>query len=153
MSTRIEPARVFVSYDRGHDADLRDRLLAEASAGSLFSVAACSEGALESDAGYARVRERISGADAVIVICGEFTDECASVSAELRITHEEHKPHLLLWGRRAAMCKKPTGARPDDSIYVWAPEILRAQLQALLRAQREVPGHLRRHAGPAKASS
>jgi hypothetical protein len=144
---------VFVSFDRGHDADLRDRLLAEARAGSLFSVAACSEDALDSDAGVARARERIAEADAVIVICGEFTDECASVSAELRIAHEAQKPRLFLWGRRASMCKKPTGARPDDSMYGWTPEILRAQLNVLMRARRDVPAALRRQPPPVKPGS
>ncbi len=148
---RIEVSRVFVSFDRAHDADLRDRLLAEARSGSLFAVAASSES--ETDAGGLdeRIRERIAAADAVIVICGEHTDECAGVTNELRITREEHKPHLLLWGRRAAMCKKPTGAKVDDSMYGWTPEILRAQLQMLMRVKRDVPDHLRRQPAAPKA--
>lgn len=141
---RIETSRVFVSYDRAHDGDLRDRLLAEARAGSLFSVAACSEAPAAADDLDERTRERIAAADAVIVICGEHTDECSGVSNELRVAREEQKPHLLLWGRRAAMCKKPAGARLDDSMYGWTPDILRAQLQMLTRVKRDVPDHLRR---------
>jgi hypothetical protein len=148
---RYEVARVYVSYDRAHDGDLRDRLLAESRGSAVFSVAACSEpghaGAVEN-----RVREQIAAADAVIVICGEHTDECAGVTDELRITREEQKPHLLLWGRRAAMCKKPAGAKPDDSIYGWTPDILREQLQLLTRVRREVPGHLRRAPAAPKTS-
>jgi hypothetical protein len=144
---RIEASRVFVSYDRTHDGDLRDRLLAESRGSSLFSIAACSE-STDADGLDERVRERIAAADAVIVICGEHTDECPAVSNELRITREEQKPHLLLWGRRAAMCKKPAGARIDDSMYGWTPDILRAQLQMLMRVKRDVPEHLRRQQGP-----
>jgi MTH538 TIR-like domain (DUF1863) len=150
---RIEVSRVFVSYDRAHDGDLRDRLLAEARSGSLFAVAASSEAAADADGLDERIRERIAAADAVIVICGEHTDECPGVSNELRITREEQKPHLLLWGRRAAMCKKPAGAKVDDSMYGWTPEILRAQLQMLMRVKRDVPDHLRRQPGAPKAGA
>jgi hypothetical protein len=149
---RIETSRVFVSYDRAHDSDLRDRLLAESRGSSLFSIAACSE-AGGTDAQDERLRERIVAADAVIVICGEHTDECPAVSNELRITREEQKPHLLLWGRRAAMCKKPAGARVDDSMYGWTPDILRAQLQVLTRTKRDVPEHLRRQPAAPKTGT
>jgi hypothetical protein len=147
MSSEI--SRVFVSYDRANDGDLRDRLIAQGRGGTLFAVMACSEagGAGLED----KVRERIAAADAVIVICGERTDECVGVGDELRITREEGKPHLLLWGRRASMCKKPLGARADDSIYGWTPDILRAQLQLFARAKREVPPHLRRQAAAPKS--
>lgn len=138
-----EISRVYVAYDRVHDTDLRDRLLAEARRSSLFAVAACSDASAPGDRD-ALVREQIAGVDAVIVICGERTDECAGVSEELRISREEGKPHLLLWGRRSSMCKLPAGARPDDSIYGWTPEVLRAQLQLFARARREVPERLRR---------
>ena len=150
---RIETSRVFVSYDRAHDGDLRDRLLAESRTGSLFSVAACSEAGVDAAGLDDRIRERIAAADAVIVICGEHTDECPAVSNELRITREEQKPHLLLWGRRAAMCKKPAGARVDDSMYGWTQDILRAQLQMLTRVKRDVPEHLRRQPSGPKAAS
>lgn len=149
---RHEVSRVFVSYDRAHDGDLRDRLLAEARGSGVYAVAACSEPG-HSDGLDERVRERIAAADAVIVICGEYTDECSGVSNELRITHEEQKPHLLLWGRRASMCKKPAGAKPDDAIYGWTPDILRAQFQVLMRIKRDVPEHLRRATNAAKPSA
>jgi hypothetical protein len=147
---RSDVSRVFVSYDRAHDGDLRDRLIAEARGSSLFAVAASSEAA-DTDAQSDKLRERIAAADAVIVICGEHTDESHSVSNELRITREEQKPHLLLWGRRAAMCKKPAGAKVDDSMYGWTPDILRAQLQMLTRIKRDVPDHLRRQPAVPKA--
>jgi hypothetical protein len=140
---RSEVSRVFVSYDRAHDGDLRDRLLSDAHRSSLFSIEACSEPCASGDFD-AHMRERITVVDVVIVICGEHTDECPSVSEELRITREEGKPHLLLWGRRDSMCKKPAGSRADESIYGWSPDILRAQLQLFARAKREVPERLRR---------
>jgi hypothetical protein len=51
------------------------------------------------------------------------------------------------------MCKKPVGARPDDSMYGWTAEILRAQLGALTRTKREAPEHLRRQPSPPKPSN
>jgi hypothetical protein len=136
-------SRVFLSYDRTHDGDLRDRLVAQARAGTLFSISACSEPVGE--AGFdEHVRARIADADVVIVICGERTDECIGMSEELRITREEGKPLLLLWGRREAMCKKPAGSRADDSIYGWTPDIVRSRLELIARTEREVPARLRR---------
>ena len=145
---RSEISRVFVSYDRDHDTDLCERLVTEARSSSLFAVAARSEAGDPENS-----PERILAADAVIAICGEHTDECSGVSDELRITREEQKPHLLLWGRRAAMCKKPAGARVDDSMYGWTPDILRAQLQMLTRIKRDVPERLRRQPGTPKATA
>jgi hypothetical protein len=142
-------ARVFVSYDRSHDGDLRDRLAAEARAGSLFSIAATSEAATDTD--DITLRERIGSADAVIVICGEHADQSPAMGAELRVAREEQTPHLLLWGRRAAMCKKPIGARADEGMYGWTTEILRSQLHALMRAKLDVPSHLKRAAPAPKA--
>jgi hypothetical protein len=44
------------------------------------------------------------------------------------MAQEEDRPYVLLWGRREPMCKKPTTARPADSMYSWTPEILRDQI-------------------------
>jgi hypothetical protein len=144
-----EKTLVFLSFDLAHDRDLHDRLLAESKGGSLFSITARSESRPAAADGSERVRAQIAAADAVIVICGEHTDECESVAAELQITREQKKPHLLLWGRRERMCKKPAGSRNEDSIYGWTEENLRNQLQVALRAgrARPVPDHLRRQSG------
>jgi hypothetical protein len=83
------------------------------------------------------VRRRIAQADEVVVICGEHTDESSQVSAELRIAQEEHKPYVLLWGRRDCMCKKPRSARPEDGMYLWTPSMLEHQLALSLRQSRE----------------
>ncbi len=146
-------ARVFLSFDLAHDRDLHTRLRAESKAGSLFSITACSEDPGADTESDERVRERIAAADAVIVICGEHTDACASVSAELRMAREQQKPHFLLWGRREIMCKKPASAKLDDSMYGWTPDILRAQLQVVMRAKREAPEHLRRKPIPPKPAA
>jgi hypothetical protein len=147
-------ASIFLSYDLAHDRDLHDRLQREAKAGSLFAIHGRSEKrAALPEEDDTRVREQIAAADAVIVICGEHTDECAGVAAELRISREQKKPHLLIWGRRERMCKKPAGSRNEDSIYGWTDENLRNQLQIAMRAGRErpVPEHLRRQSGPKPA--
>jgi hypothetical protein len=145
-----ERSRVFVSYDVAHDADLRDRLLAESRASSAFVVSASSGTGDATPEGEERARDSIAAADAVIVICGEHTDESPGVSAELRIAREERKPHLLLWGRRASMCKKPSSALSDDAMYGWTSDVVRVQLQTLMRAKREAPEHLRRQPPAAK---
>ena len=87
-----------------------------------------------------RVRGRISDADEVVVICGEHTDESPRMSAELKIAQEQHKPYVLLWGRRDSMCKKPRSARADDGMYSWTPSILEHQLTYSLRRSREPAG-------------
>jgi hypothetical protein len=129
--------RIYMSFDLEHDRDLHDRLL-EQSRSADFAIASRSESGEMNDAWTARVRGRISDSDQVVVICGEHTDESARVSAELRIAQEQHKPYLLLWGRRECMCKKPKGARADDGMYLWTPAMLELQLAYGLRRKREV---------------
>jgi hypothetical protein len=145
---RGERTQIFLSFDLDHDRDLHDRLLAESKDGTEFSIAGQSDRSPAPEC-EARVRAQIAGVDAVIVICGEHTDENPRVAAELRITREEKKPHLLLWGRRERMCKKPAGARPDESMYGWTPENMRRQLTAL-RMEQLKPSleHLRRRTPP-----
>ena len=144
-----ERTQVFLSFDLEHDRDLHDRLLAESKVGIDFSIAACSDRTAPER--EERVRARIAAVDAVIVICGEHTDASPGVAAELRITREEKKPHLLIWGRRECMCKRPASARPDDRMYGWTSENLRAQLHAALREPNWLaPEHLRRKPPPPK---
>jgi hypothetical protein len=81
----------------------------------------------------AGTRRRIAEADEVIVICGEHTEACSRVAAELRIAQEEDKPYLLLWGRRDSMCQKPRGARNGDGMYRWTSDTLGARISTTLR--------------------
>jgi hypothetical protein len=144
--------RIYMSFDVEHDVDLRDLLLAESKRRDRFAVTHRSEGGEVNDAWAARVRVRIAEADHLVVICGEHTDESAGVSAELKIAQEEQKPYLLLWGRRASMCKKPRGARAEDGMYVWTPSMLEYQLASAQRRSRDrqAAEHLRR-AAPSRA--
>lgn len=126
--------RVFVSYDREHDQDLLDRIVAEAAkGGSTFEVSARSAARPNTEIWDHELREAIREADQVIVICGEHTDHASCVEDELRIAQEEERPYFLLWGRREPMCIKPTTARPGDSMYSWTPEILQNQILTLRR--------------------
>jgi Thoeris protein ThsB, TIR-like domain len=133
----MSDVRIYMSFDLEHDRDLHDRLAKQARKPASFTVASRSEGGEMTDEWAARVRSHISDADEVVVICGEHTDESPQVSAELRIAQEEHKPYVLLWGRRESMCKKPKSARPEDGMYLWTPSMLEHQLAYCLRASRE----------------
>jgi hypothetical protein len=141
--------RVFLSFDPEHDRDLEARLRAEARTSKNFSIAA------ETDVGEMtaewdrRTRERIGAADHLIALCGEHSEDSVRMSAELRIAQEQGKPYLLLWGRRECMCKRPLGARNDDTMYGWNATTLREQLQAIARRAnpRPIPDSLKRQ-GP-----
>jgi hypothetical protein len=121
--------RIFVSYDREHDADLLDRLVEDASAAtSTFEISGHSAIRSPTDHWDEGLRRSIQEADQVVVICGEHTELSGRMAAELRIAREEDRPYVLLWGRREPMCKKPTTASPADTMYSWTPEILRNQI-------------------------
>jgi hypothetical protein len=143
----VADVRLFVSFDLENDADLRDRLAAEATRqASGFEVVARSEAGPVTDAWDTSVRRRMAGVDEVVVICGEHTERSLPVSAELRIAQEEKKPYFLLWGRRERMCTKPHAAKPSDGMYSWTWEILRGQIQTTMRNARplEVPESCRK---------
>jgi hypothetical protein len=139
--------RIYLSFDLEHDRDLHDRLLEQLRRHSAFAIANRSQAGEMTAAWTERVRDRISESDEVLVICGEHTDESPKVSTELGIAQEQRKPYVLLWGRRDRMCKKPKGARADDGIYSWTPDILQQQLALGLRRSREteVPESMKRH--------
>jgi hypothetical protein len=138
--------RIFMSFDLDHDRDLHDLLLAQSRSRGAFAIAERSEGGAITEYWVERVRGRIAASDEVVVICGEHTDQSARVSTELKIAQEEHKPYVLLWGRRDSMCKKPKSARNDDGMYSWAPGVLEHQLTYGLRRSRqlEVPESMKR---------
>jgi len=129
--------RIYMSFDLEHDRDLHDRLAKQARKPAPFAIANRSEGGEMTEEWTERVRDRISHSDEVVVICGEHTDESPRMSAELKIAQEQHKPYVLLWGRRDSMCKKPKGARSDEGMYMWTPGILEHQLTYSLRQSRE----------------
>lgn len=113
--------KIFVSFDLDHDGDLFDRLLAHSGDGSPgFHITGHSRESMLSDPDRAGLRRQIREADQVIVICGEHTEACSGVFAELQITQEETKPYFLLCGRRDRMCTKPQGAKSQEGMYGWA---------------------------------
>ncbi len=142
--------RIFMSFDFEHDRDLQDRLVKQARKPAPFAISSRSEGGEMTEAWTERVRGCIAEADEVVVICGEHTDDSLHVSAELAIAQAQHKPYVLLWGRRDSMCKKPHGARSDEGMYMWTPGILEHQLTYSLRQSRErvLPEGMKRQAPP-----
>jgi antiphage defense system Thoeris ThsB-like protein len=130
--------RLYVSFDLDHDRDLHDRLLAQSSdSSSAFTISSGSEPGDMTEAWSARVRLLMTEADEVVVICGEHTHGSGRVSAELKIAQEEHKPYMLLWGRREKMCKKPLSARSVDGMYGWNSAVLERQLADGLKRVRD----------------
>lgn len=120
--------RIFVAFDVEHDRDLFDRMVASAGTQGGFEVCGHSHGGEICDAWQHRTATQIAEAEQVVVVCSAHTDACERVAAELQIARQQSKPVVLLWSRRESECKKPAGARPDDSMYSWTPEILRDQL-------------------------
>lgn len=142
--------RIFVAFDVDHDKDLCDQLIESSKHQGVFEVSGRSRKDALPEPWQQKTQALIAAADQVVVVCGEHTDESERVSAEFRMAREQGKPVLLLWSRREAMCKKPLGARPDDSMYSWTPDILRDQLLANQRKSMpvRVPDRLKRQAPP-----
>jgi hypothetical protein len=129
------PIKLFVSYDREHDADLYALLVEQASRTSGFAISARSASRSPTDYADDELRRAIQEADEVVAICGERSDGSGRMGAELRIAQEEGRPYFLLWGRRDVPCTKPASARPDDAMFSWTWEILQTQILTVLRAQ------------------
>lgn len=137
IASSMHQVRVFMSFDPGHDDDLKTRLVGEsAKSCSGFEILGCSEAGEMTGSWSERVRRRISAADEVIVICGEHTQDSLQVAVEIGIAQEEHKPYFLLWGRREVMCTKPAGAKAGDGMYSWTTSIIRDQIALTLRVAR-----------------
>lgn len=129
--------RVFASYDPEHDADLGERLVEQSRrGGSGFTVSDRSQPGEVTERWCELTRRRIRDADQVVVICGEHTEESASVNAELRIAQQEGRPCLMLWGRRERMCTMPARAARNACMYSWTGEVLLQQITAAARSPR-----------------
>ena len=119
--------RVFISFDYDHDLDLKNLLVGQAkNDDSPFEIADFSIKEEISEDWKEKARTRIKGCDVVTVICGEYTDSAAGVSAEVKITQEEEIDYFLLWGRKDKTCEKPKTAKSTDNIYKWTWDNLKA---------------------------
>ncbi len=138
--------RIFVAYDLEHDRDLCDRLQESSGNQGVFVVSGGSQGGEMTESWERRTHTQIAAAEQVVIVCGEHTDECVRIATELRIAKELEKPIVLLWARREAMCKKPSGTHANDSMYSWTPDVLRDQLVANQRKAQPpvVPERLKR---------
>jgi hypothetical protein len=131
----VRPIKLFVSYDREHDADLYALLAEQASWTSGFAISGRSASRSPTDYEDEVLRLAIQEADEVVAICGERSDGSGRMGAELRIAQEERRPYFLLWGRRDVPCTKPASARPDDAMFSWTWEILQTQILTVLRSR------------------
>lgn len=131
--------QIFVAFDMKHDQDLCDELVASSGRKSIFEISGRSAARANPEDWERTTQARVAAAEQVVVVCGEHTDASVSVAAELRMAREENKPVILLWSRREAMCKKPTGTLPSDNMYSWTPDILGDQLSANRRNANKTP--------------
>ena len=112
--------RTFISFDYDHDSDLKTLLVGQAkNEDSPFEITDMSIKEAIDDDWKKKARTRIKGCDVVVVICGEYTDSAAGVSAELKIAQEENVNYFLLKGRSDKTCVKPKAAKSSDKIYKW----------------------------------
>jgi hypothetical protein len=133
----MDKIRVFVSFDPEHDGDLYAQMLDEAALpNSGFQISAHSEIRAAADHASEVARRGIEEADQVFFICGEHTGEALPMAHELRMAQERETPYLLLWGRREIMCTKPMGAKPAEAMYSWTSEIIKTQMDVMLRASK-----------------
>jgi len=144
---RADRVNVFVIFDVDHDYDLFELLRRQSDSPACeFSVIDGSTGSCDSESARDRLLRRIHRVDQVIVICGEHTGESPQISSELVMARSEHKPYMLLWGRRGVMCTKPIGAASTDGMYSWTSQFLHAQIAFNLRgsATKTEAGSLRK---------
>ena len=122
--------RTFISFDYDNDNDLRNALVGQAKyPNSPFGIVDASVRRHLRGDWEKQARNRIRGADLVIVICGEHTHEAEGVAAEVRLAQEEDKHYFLLRGHSDRACSKPTTARSDDEMHEWTWDNLRKLIE------------------------
>ena len=113
--------RVFVSFDFENDDELKHALIGQSRyPNSPFDVYDWSlkEAAPERN-WKQKARQRISAAEIVIVICGQYTHRAPGVAAELAMARELRKPYFFLKGRPDRYCHAPSNAWANEKIYRW----------------------------------
>lgn len=117
----------FISFDYDHDDILRTFLAGQAKhPDAPFDIIDRSvKDHLPGD-WKEKVKGRISRADLVIVICGEYTHTASGVAVELQMAKDLRKPYFLLWGYAEKTCTKPSTASSADLIYRWSWDNLKS---------------------------
>jgi hypothetical protein len=119
--------RAFISFDYDNDEGAKIMLAGQAKHPDSpfeFSDASVKE-PLTGD-WKEKVRRRMDNIDVVIVLCGQHTHLASGVAAELTIAQEKRKPYFLLAAYSDKTCTKPISARPDDKVYNWTWDNLKA---------------------------
>jgi hypothetical protein len=112
--------RVFISFDVDHDAGTKQMLAGQAKLpDSPFDFIDASIKEPLSGDWKEKVSRRMDNIDVVIILCGEYTDKAAGVSAELTIAKEKWKAYFLLGAYNDKYCEKPTSATDTDKMYIW----------------------------------
>ena len=118
---RTSRRRVFISFDFDNDDELKHALIGQSRyPNSPFDVYDWSlkEAAPERN-WKQKARQRISAAEIVIVICGQYTHRAPGVAAELAMARELGKPYFFLKGRPDRYCHAPSNAWSNEKIYSW----------------------------------
>lgn len=119
--------RAFISFDYDHDADIKMLLAGQAKhPDSPFDFTDASVKEHLTGDWKEKVKKRMGNIDVVIILCGESTHTASGVAQELAIAREAGKPYFLLAGRTDKFCQKPTTALPDDKVYKWTWDNLKA---------------------------
>lgn len=113
-------AKVFVSFDYDHDADLKMLLVGQSKhSDTPFDIWDSSVKEHIDGDWIAKVRRKISNVDVVCVLCGEYTHTARGVGIELQQAKEVGTPYFLLKGYTNKTCSRPTTASTQDKLYNW----------------------------------
>jgi hypothetical protein len=119
--------RAFISFDYDHDEGARIMLAGQAKLpDSPFEFKDASVKDHLTGDWKEKVRRRLDNIDVVIVLCGEYTHNATGVAAELSIAQEKGKPYFLLAAYADKNCTKPASAKPNDKVYKWTWDNLKA---------------------------
>jgi hypothetical protein len=133
--------RLFVCFDSGHDLDLHALFGRQCVApGSTLDMVDWSRDETPHARWEDKLRERLAGVDAVVVLCGEGTGAAANVGREFGMVQETKTPYVLLWGRRSGMCTRPALSPAHDHFYAWTWGILNEQVRQAIRQKQDPLG-------------
>ena len=119
--------RVFISFDYDNDEDTKIMLAGQAKLDdSPFDFTDASVKDHLTGDWKDKVRRRMDNIDIVIVLCGEKTHTASGVAAELTIAQEKSKPYFHLAAYSDKNCTKPSSAKPEDKVYKWTWDNLKA---------------------------